>query len=208
MGKSKTAVAVFWDLTYAHPGERPNRFLADLRRFSSNCGKVAYIAGYIDRRFHFSEAEMVGKLEAGGVDLFYCPLNGRKPTIHHTMEEHIAFHVALDHPETTAVVFLTGGRDFTYCSQTLRNKGIRVEVLIQKNDRLCWAKGSKTYWPRCLSKQTPKGKNGMPKENGGTVAGGKNGKKGGWGGAVVTGQKGNKKGETKVKGNKKKKKKK
>lgn len=142
------------------------------------------------------------KLEDRGAAIRYCPPNGRKPTIHHSMEgtvwctlrfmgggltndcgvEDIAFHVALDHPETKTIVFMTGDRDFTYSSQILRQRGIRVEVLIEKpNGRVGWAKGSGEYWPGCLTPKTKgsvKGSKCSPEANGGASAKGKKRKNG------------------------------
>jgi hypothetical protein len=68
-------------------------------------------------------------------------------TVAHNSAEDIAFHVALDHPETTSVVFVTGKRDFTYCAQTLRGRCVRVVVLVQNRQGDIVQANADKYWP-------------------------------------------------------------
>lgn len=67
----------------------------------------------------------------------------------------IAFHFFVEHPEHKTAVLITGEYDLTYLTQKLRARGVKIVILVVKNNTVVRIKDANAYFPRPPRPVTP-----------------------------------------------------
>ncbi|KAF6744259.1 hypothetical protein DFP72DRAFT_1177121 [Ephemerocybe angulata] len=140
----KGLVAVFWELAQTQAiNDDPREVIGAIQDLTRAYGEIKNLTAYTPydptSKFHITvmQRPLYNRLASLDYEVRFCPQDGhQRPTIGHSIVADIAFYCALEHPETTTIVFITGDRDFTYLASALRKQGIQIVILMAKEPAL------------------------------------------------------------------------